>query len=553
MAGLIRSNLVVASGTAVSRITGLVRIVIFGMVIGQTALADAFDGANNAPNAIYELFIGGVLSASLVPLFARLVDNENTNNQKSNDIDAIVSTALYVLVSITVVAVLAAPAIFHLFSLSPSSAVDADAYREAGTALTRIFLVQIFFYGISAITSALLNARRQYFAAAWSPALANMVAIAFLLYIPSAGAASPPQLGEVVSNGSLLWTLGLSTTAGVAIMALTQLLAVRKSGIRISLKPQFRHPAVARLVRLSTWTLGYVVANQIALVVIKNLASPGSGWVDAYAKAFIIFQLPHGLLAVSLATTFVPELSRLIHANNEPTFARRMSEGIRLTAMLTIPAAVGLFLLARPTVAVLLQHGNFDATATTNTARALSGLALGVAGFSVYLFVLRGFYARNDTRTPFFINIIENALNIVFALLLVDRFDVLGLGMAFSLAYLVSAAIALAVLHRSTPSLQLAPLLVSILRIVGAAALMAIVVRLASGIIGSNVGAGALLRVLLSSLLGLLVYVISLLAFGAPDIRHFVLSKMTKSSRWTTSAQTQSGSSELCRPAAALA
>lgn len=531
MAGLIRSNLVVASGTAVSRITGLVRIVIFGMVIGQTALADAFDGANNAPNAIYELFIGGVLSASLVPLFARLVDNENTNNQKSNDIDAIVSTALYVLVSITVVAVLAAPAIFHLFSLSPSSAVDADAYREAGTALTRIFLVQIFFYGISAITSALLNARRQFFAAAWSPALANIVAIAFLLYIPSVGAESPPQLGEVVSNGSLLWTLGLSTTAGVAIMALTQLLAVRKSGIRISLKPQFRHPAVARLVRLSTWTLGYVVANQIALVVIKNLASPGSGWVDAYAKAFIIFQLPHGLLAVSLATTFVPELSRLIHANNEPTFARRMSDGIRLTAMLTIPAAVGLFLLARPTVAVLLQHGNFDATATTNTARALSGLALGVAGFSVYLFVLRGFYARNDTRTPFFINLIENALNIVFALLLVDRFDVLGLGMAFSLAYLVSAAIALAVLHRSTPSMQLAPLLVSILRIVGAAALMAIVVRFASGIIGSNVGAGALLRVLLSSLLGLLVYVISLLAFGAPDIRHFVLSKMTKSSR----------------------
>ena len=531
MAGLIRSNLVVASGTAVSRITGLVRIVIFGMVIGQTALADAFDGANNAPNAIYELFIGGVLSASLVPLFARLVDNENTNNQKSNDIDAIASTALYVLVSITVVAVLAAPAIFHLFSLSPSSAVDADAYREAGTALTRIFLVQIFFYGISAITSALLNARRQFFAAAWSPALANIVAIAFLLYIPSVGAESPPQLGEVVSNSSLLWTLGLSTTAGVAIMALTQLLAVRKSGIRISLKPQFRHPAVARLVRLSSWTLGYVVANQIALVVIKNLASPGSGWVDAYAKAFIIFQLPHGLLAVSLATTFVPELSRLIHANNEPTFARRMSDGIRYTAMLTIPAAVGLFLLARPTVAVLLQHGNFDATATTNTARALSGLALGVAGFSVYLFVLRGFYARNDTRTPFFINLIENALNIIFALLLVDRFDVLGLGMAFSLAYLVSAAIALVVLHRSTPSLQLAPLVVSILRIVGAAALMAIVVRFASGIIGSNVGAGALLRVLLSSLLGLLVYVISLLAFGAPDIRHFVLSKMTKSSR----------------------
>ena len=314
-------------------------------------------------------------------------------------------------------------------------------------------------------------------------------------------------------------------------MAITQLLAVRRSGIPISFRPQFRHPAVARLIRLSTWTLGYVVANQIALVVIKNLASPGSGWVDAYAKAFIIFQLPHGLLAVSLATTLVPELSRLIHLDNEAAFARRMSDGIRYTAMLTIPAAVGLFLLAKPIVGTLLQHGNFDQVATSNTARALSGLALGVAGFSVYLFVLRGFYARNDTRTPFLINLVENALNIVFALLLVDRFDVLGLGIAYSLAYLISAAIALLVLHRSTPSLQLSPLLVSILRIVGAAALMAVTIRLTSGLIGSNVGVAALTRIVVSSCLGLLMYVIGLLAFGAPDIRHFVLSKMTKSSR----------------------
>jgi putative peptidoglycan lipid II flippase len=266
-------------------------------------------------------------------------------------------------------------------------------------------------------------------------------------------------------------------------------------------------------------------------VVIKNLASPGSGWVDAYAKAFIIFQLPHGLLAVSLATTLVPELSRLIHSNDEPSFAHRMNDGIRFTAMLTIPAAVGLFVLSKPIVGALLQHGNFDAIATTNTARALSGLALGVGGFSVYLFVLRGFYARNDTRTPFLINLAENALNIVFALLLVGRFDVLGLGIAYSLAYLVSAALALLVLQRSTPSLQLAPLLLSILRIVLSAALMAVVVRSTSGLFGSDVGIGALARIVLSSCLGLLVYAVSLLAFGAPDIRHFVLSKITKSSR----------------------
>jgi putative peptidoglycan lipid II flippase len=528
MAGLLRSNLIVASGTAVSRITGLARIVIFGMVVGQTALADAFDGANNAPNAIYELFIGGVLSASLVPLFARLIDDSDKSRR---DIDAVMSTALTVLVAVTTLAVVAAPAIFHLFSLNPSDVVDAAVYRQTGTALARIFLLQIFFYGLSAITSALLNARRQFFIAAWSPAIANIVAMMFLLYIPRTGASAPPQLAEVTSNQSLLWTLGLSTTVGIAAMALIQVIAVRNSGIRLSFKPQFRHPAVARLIRLSSWTLGYVVANQIALVVIKNLASPGSGWVDAYAKAFVIFQLPHGILAVSLATTFVPELARLAQSNEEKHFAERVSTGVRFTAMLTIPASFGLLVLARPIVAVLLEHGKFDSIATENTARALSGLALGVAGFSIYLFVLRAFYARNNTRTPFYINLFENFLNIVFAVLLVGEYGVLGLGLAFSLAYIISAGIALVVLHRSSPSLRLRNMVWQLLRLIAAGVVMAVAVHFGSQLVGSDVGVGALTRVLLSTVIGIAVYAACLVGFAAPEARHFVLNKMTKSSR----------------------
>ena len=153
-----------------------------------------------------------------------------------------------------------------------------------------------------------------------------------------------------------------------------------------------------------TWTFGYVVANQISLIFIRNLARPGSGGPDAYTKAYIFFQLPHGLLAVSLATTFAPELTRAVTERNKEKFVERMSLGIRLISLLTLPFSFLVLVTARPTIGALLQHGNFTAGAALNTSRALMGFSIGLVGFSVYLFVLRGFYAHNDTRTPFVIN-----------------------------------------------------------------------------------------------------------------------------------------------------
>jgi putative peptidoglycan lipid II flippase len=306
MPGLGRSNFVVATGTALSRITGLARIIVFGVIIGQTALADAFDAANNAPNSIYELLIGGLLAASLVPLFTSLLSSTTQTRESQHGTDAIISVSILLLGVITIASIVAAPAIFHLFSIHPAAGVDVEAFRSAGTALTRIFVVQIFFYGVSALCSALLNARKRFFAAAWSPIAANIIAILFLLSIASN---SHPDINDVLDGSTLMWQLGLSTTVGIAVMAIIQVVAVHRSGIAFHFSPHFSHPAVRKLIQLSLWTFGYVVANQVALVVIKNLASPGSGLVDAYSKAFVLFQLPHGLLAVSIATTFLPDLA----------------------------------------------------------------------------------------------------------------------------------------------------------------------------------------------------------------------------------------------------
>jgi len=242
-------------------------------------------------------------------------------------------------------------------------------------------------------------------------------------------------------------------------------------------------------------------------------------------------QLPHGLLAVSIATTFVPELARMFHRGDHQQFSRTMSSGIRLTALLTIPASCGLLVMSKPIIGLLFQHGNFSAAATENTARALSGLAIGLAGFSIYLFVLRGFYARNDTRTPFFINIGENAINIVLAIVLVDRHGVFGLGLAFSIAYLVSALVALLVLESTEVDIKLSELAFNIARIALAAGAMTCAMWFVIQYIGSDAGLGALTRVIAGTLIGVTTYVVALSALGEKTMRDYLSSKITKSSR----------------------
>ena len=512
--GLLRSNIVVAFGTAMSRITGLARVVVFGVVVGQTALADAYDGANNSPNSVYELLMGGVLAASLVPLFTRQIESEDQEGT-----EAVFSVSVVFLGLITVISVIAAPLIFRIFSLHPANSVDPAQYRDVGTALARIFLVQIFFYGLTALAGALLNAKGRFFAAAWAPVGSNIFTIITLLLIHPIHGKETPVLGDVMSEPSLRWILGIGATGGVGVMALILLMSTRKAGIRLRFRFDLKHPAVRNLTRLSFWTFGYVLANQIAIVVVKNLAHPGSGNQDAYSKAYTFFLMPHGLLAVSLATTFVPELARRLARGDTPGFIQRMNLGLRLTTILTIPAALILFVLSRPTIGFLLEHGNFTAEAVQNTARALSGFAIGLVSFSLYLFTLRGFYANEDTRTPFFINLIENILNIILAFWLVDRHGVLGLGLAFAIAYIIASVIGLYWLQFKIRGFSATHVMLGFAPMIAAGAGAGVVMWLVSMMSDANGGFAALGRVVASATMGSIAYLLLLAAFRVPEPR----------------------------------
>jgi len=449
---LTANNVGVAAGTLASRVTGLARLIVFAAVIGQTALADAFDVGNNAPNVIYELLLGGTLAATLVPLFVGLRERSDRDG-----VAAVFGTGLVALAGLTVIAVVAAPLVFRVYALSPAG--DAAQFHAVGTALTRVFLLQIFFYGLNALAAAALNARGKFFVAAWAPVAANLVAIAALLAIRNDPGIASIDLAGASAGSRLYWWFTLGPTVGIAIMAMIVVAAAIRSGALPV--PRFApgHEAVRGLTRVSGWAIGYIAANQIALIVVKNLAEPGSGRLDAYAKAMTIFQLPHGLLAVTIATTATPLLARAAAQRDTAAFGSQFARGARQTVFFTVVPSIVLVALAEPVVRFALGWGAFTDDAVESTARALSGLSIGLVGFSLYLFVLRGFYSHGDTRTPFLINCAENALNIVLAVLLVGRFDVLGLGLAFAIAYLVSAIIALEVLHRAHGTPRLGALL----------------------------------------------------------------------------------------------
>ncbi|MGE0879885.1 MAG: murein biosynthesis integral membrane protein MurJ [Acidimicrobiia bacterium] len=429
---LLRDNVVVALGTGLSRVSGFLRIAVLSTTLGAGGIADAYNLANNTPNMVFELLLGGILTATLIPVFTTQFDDGDDDATS-----AVVSTAVIALVVLSVLTVVGAPLLIRAYTLIAHE--DSGNFTDVATRLARYFLPQIFFYGVTALATSLLNARRRFAAAAFAPALNNLLVIVVLLVVSRRF--DDEIASGTVSAGLVHW-LGIGTTIGIVMMSIALVPALTGAGLHLRWRPDFGHRAVRHVLRLSGWTVGYVVSNQVALFVVLALAlRDGSGGLSAYLYAYTFFQLPHGLLAVSIMTTFAPDLARAASAERWHRFRGQMRLGIQALGLLMLPASAGYIVLSRPLVG-LLRHGNFDATKVQLTADTLASLTVGLFAFSLYLFVLRGFYALSDTRTPFRINVFENALNIVLALLLFPRYGVQGVAFSYSLAYIVAAAVA---------------------------------------------------------------------------------------------------------------
>ncbi|MFN8019053.1 MAG: murein biosynthesis integral membrane protein MurJ [Acidimicrobiales bacterium] len=507
---LLRANVLVASGTAVSRMTGLVRTSLILVLLGK-GLNDAYVQANNTPNMIYELILGGILTAALVPLFTD--DLEKGDGQDATS--AIISFALVALVVVSLAALLVAPGLIHLFATG-APAGQRDEYVQAGVMLSLLFAPQIFFYGLMAVWSAVLNSRHRFMAAAWAPVLNNIIAIATLVLAAQVAGGSPTLQGAL-DDPKVLWILGIGTTLGIATMALALYPAVRRAGVRLHFKFQLQHPAVRRTIRLSGWTFGYVIANMVAVVVVQILAKPSTGDPTRYTTAYQWFQLPHALLAVSIMVTFEPLLGRADARGDRAGFNEQLLLGFRLIGLLIIPAAVGYLALPKG-----LDTRTFTATGQLGKALGLTGIiaafAVGLPGFSTYLYALRGFYAMKNTKTPFFINCAENAINIATAIVFAQIWGVVGLALSFSLAYTVSAGIAVVVLTRRSPGFDWGGLVRTWLKLLLAAVVMGGFVYGVVSLIAPSSAAMLIPATLAGILVGVVIYFASIYALRVPGI-----------------------------------
>lgn len=495
---LLRSSGAVALGTGLSRATGMVRVIVTAVALGGGTLADAFNLANVTPNIVYELVLGGILSATLVPLFVEARERGDRDGPS-----ALFSVGLLALATVSALAIVAAPLLARLYGSRMPGSAAADQ-RALVVPFLHLLLPQILFYGITTLATAALNAHRRFVAAAFAPVLTNVVAIAVLAFV-----ALTYDVGDIPSDRTGQVVLGLGTTAGIAAMAFALLPALRRTALELRWRPRLRDPMVRRVVRLSGWTAGYVAANQIALVVVLALANgAGRGNVTAYQYAFIFFQLPHGLIAVSVMTTFLPELSAAAARDDLESFRARLLGGMRFMLALVVPAAAGYVVLARPIADALLRHGSYSGTAAQLVGEALGAFAFGLPAFSAYLLVLRGFYAFQDTRTPFMLNVGQNGLNVALALVLASR-GAAGLAAAYAISYGVAAVAAMALLHRrvrlGAPALR--DFAISLLKILGISLVTALATWTAAELVGGGGPADDVVQLAVAVAVGVAVYV----------------------------------------------
>jgi putative peptidoglycan lipid II flippase len=454
---LFRASGIMAIGTILSRITGFFRAILAVAVLGTALLADSYNVANTMPNILYNLLVGGALTAIFVPQLIRSFSDEDGGNGFAS---RLVTTISGILLLLVLIGVIFAPALVRLYAPEFTTSGFEKEF-EIAVAFTRYCLPQIFFLGLFTMLGQVANARGSFAPLMWAPIANNLVVIAIF-----AGVLIMQQSISVenITDGQIQ-LLGWGTTLGIVVQALILIPVVKRSGIR--LRPIFGVAGLGKSFSLAGWTLVYVLISQLGYLITVNVATSaavrsaqagiatGVGFTP-FTSAYYIMLLPYSIVTISIVTALLPHLSKLAIEKNTLEVKKQLIRAIRMCGVVTVPSSVA-FLLFGSLMTEVLYFG-ISLEDSRYIGYVLSALSLGLVAFSINLILIRGFNAFEDTRTQvlsiLIINIISSALSYLFLATLRNELVTIGLGLAFAISYIFGLFVTVALLRKHVGKFQ---------------------------------------------------------------------------------------------------
>jgi putative peptidoglycan lipid II flippase len=528
---VVASSRTMAIASLASRLTGFVRSILIVAALGTGAVGDAYNGGNNLPNMVYELLLGGVLSSVLIPLLVKAEAEDDDEGLAYTQ--RLLSIAVAALAAMTLVVTAAAPWIAAAF-------VPAGSQRNLTSIFATLLLPEIFFYGLGAIFMAVLNIKHVYGPGAWSPLLNNLVLIvtvAVFWIMPG-----PATLSPATITTPQVVVLGTGTTLGIAAQALVLVPYLRRSGFvwrwRFRARPGERG-RLKEIGSLALWVLGYVVVSQIGVSVIQKVGFADGGFT-VFTFADLLFQMPYGILVVSLLTAIMPRLSRAAVRGDSAAVVGDLGFAARLSAVALIPVTAGLIALGPVFGVTLFAHGETSVAGSHLIGSALAWSAFGLFPFALVMLQLRVFYAMRDGRTPTLINALMVATKVVLVLVTNAVFAapagtnvhlhpsvraVEWLNISTSASYVVGAVAGHVLLGRRLGRLGFARVARVVVQLavasaVGAGAAWG-VVRVAGSVLGDG-RSGAATGLVTGAVVGALVLCVVLWRLRVPEVREVV-------------------------------
>jgi putative peptidoglycan lipid II flippase len=424
----------ISLGNIASRILGLVRETVKADFFGAVGAVDAFNVASIVPTMMYDLLIGGMVSSALVPVFSEYLAQDN-RDELWRLASALLGLATVTMALFVLIIELAAPQIAYIVSSGSTPETLALTAR-----LLRITAPALVFLGVSGVLSGLLYALKRFAFPAFTAAVFNAAIVLVTLLVGRRWGIG------AMAVGLLIGALGQVTL---------QLPGLRDARLGLGGWRAWRHPGLGRIAGLYVpIVLGLAVDTLISRPYSYNLASQtGEGGISWMQYATILVQFPQGLVATATSLAVLPTLAghatdERVNGDDPARFRATLAGGLRLVTVLIVPAAVGLFVLAGPIVALLFEHGEFGAHDTLVTAWALRLYLVGLPFAAVDLLLVMAFYARQDTLTPALIGTGTIVIYMLTATLLLPRLGLFSLMVADSLKHLLHAAISGLILRR---------------------------------------------------------------------------------------------------------